>query len=100
MSSHVLYNWLKHKFIKPAAADALKDVNVAPASETNWAALKIQILKTLEEDESFRKELSQHLASAPAFTSVKQNSTLAGNKNVVIQNTGTESHVQVNQPKG
>ena len=51
------WDWIKTRLTRPAAVEAVREVEQNPAGDTNWEVLKLQIRKALEEDEVFRKEL-------------------------------------------
>ena len=52
-----LWDWIKSRFTRPAAVEAVREVEQNPAGDANWEVLKLQIRKALEDDEVFRKEL-------------------------------------------
>jgi hypothetical protein len=52
-----LWDWIKSRFTRPAAVEAVREVEQNPADDANWEVLKLQIRKALEDDEVFRKEL-------------------------------------------
>ena len=52
-----LWDWIKTRFTRPAAVEAIREVEQNPVGDTNWEVLKLQIGEALEEDEVFRKEL-------------------------------------------
>jgi hypothetical protein len=98
VGANALYDWLKRAFTKPAAVGAFAEAVQSPTNELNLEALRLQIRKALEEDETFRKGLLEHLPKDMANSFLQQNAHVAGDNNVTIQNTGSGSTIQVNQP--
>src|SRR4051794_3214467 len=60
-----LFTWLKGK-LTGRAAEALSDLEKAPAAEDNQADLRKQLVKVLEADPQLREELRRLLPEAPA----------------------------------
>jgi hypothetical protein len=83
-----VWGWLKTKFTKPAQQEAVKELEAAPQDETNWEALKVQLVKALRDDEAFRRELEARLPE-PVKQSISQQMTISGTGNVGIQNAGS-----------
>ena len=83
LTTHALWDCIKSKFKKPAKVAAIEDVEKNPASNTNWEILKLQIVKALEEDESFRKEIMEVLPQG-----ITQNLTVQGDGNKSVQASG------------
>jgi hypothetical protein len=82
-----LLHLLKDKFTKPAAAGVLAEAFETPAVTENWAALRVQILKALKEDEAFRQEFLE-IFPAGNDVSAHQAAVVTGNQNVTVQVTG------------
>ena len=96
-----IFEWLKTKFTKPAAAGALEEAAQNPSSSTNLEALTLQIRKALEEDEGFRKDLlellPEHLRDKVVVT---QTSTATGDNNVSVQVAGSGVSIRIGSGGG
>ena len=78
------FDWLKGKFTKPAQSGALEEAAQAPQDEGALEALTIQIRRSLEQSEEFRRELQELLPKG-----VVQTATVSGSGQVVIQSAGS-----------
>jgi hypothetical protein len=72
---------------KPAAEEALKDVEEAPQDEDLQAALRVQLKKVMQQDEAFAAELAtlldEALRSAPATYQITVSNVIAEGDNAV-----------------
>jgi len=75
-----LYTWLKDK-LTGRAAEALDDLEKAPASEDNQADLRKQLAKALEADPQLREELRRLLPEASAAGGTTQTIDQSGSSN-------------------
>jgi hypothetical protein len=88
-------NWLKGKFTKPAQASALEVAARAPGDAEALDALRYQIERALQLDESFRKDLLERLPKEALPPGIAQGINITGDGNVGIQNTGSGSNIVV-----
>ncbi len=65
---------------KPSALEAAHDVAATPENTDARAALRLQLKKILDEDETLASELQEILDKAQAVSTVK----VSGNRNVTI----------------
>ncbi len=79
-----LFNAITHKFKgHPAAAEAVDDLAKAPQDEDAQAALRLQLKKALEADESFRQEVRTLLEQAQAESAKGGTTVVASGKGAV-----------------
>jgi len=95
VAANAIYDLIRRRFTRPAAAGALAEVEENPRSETNWEALRVQLRKALEEDPSFRDELLPLLPKELLAPSVSQQVTVIGNGNAIVQNTGDQAKIEI-----
>jgi len=96
LSASTLYDWFTRKLTRKAAAGALEEAAENPKSETNWEALRIQILKELEENEDFRNELMERLKEAGVPNVRMGIGKVEGDRNVVVQASGSKVDIKTN----
>ncbi len=92
-----LFGFLKGKLGgRPAAAEALADVEKAPADADALGALRVQLRKLAEADEEFRTELAKRLADPALAAAVRatQTSTVIGDNNKGAQVAGNSNVVK------
>lgn len=93
-----VWGWLKGKLTKPAAGGALEEAAKEPKVEENWEALRIQIVKAMKEDTTgaFARELAALLPAAGGVAAgTRQSARVAGDNNVVGQQSGTGNQINV-----
>ena len=87
--------WLKGKLIKPAQSGALEVATKTPHDADALDALQHQILRALEQQEDFRKELLALLPKEIIPPGIVQTANITGDNNVIAQNTGTGSTINI-----
>jgi hypothetical protein len=81
-----LFHYLKEKFKShPSASDALDDLSKAPTDLDRLAALRRQIVKVMEQDASFTRDLSDMVGN---LLSNNSNVVLAGDNAKIAQQVG------------
>jgi hypothetical protein len=90
-----LYDTLKAKLTKPAAADALADLEKAPEDTDTQAALRLQLKKVLAEDTDLRQALEPLVREIQdkGGAGIAQTANVSGNENDVNQISGSGNTV-------
>jgi hypothetical protein len=87
-----LYTWLKGK-LTGRVAEALDDLEKAPASEDNRADLRKQLTKALEANPQLREELHRRLPEASAAGATTQTIDQSGSTNAKAAQTHGNQNV-------
>ncbi len=92
-----LFGLVKAKLTKPAASEALDDLEADVESADNQAGLRVQLAKALDTDPELRAELErlveQIQAAQPALRA-SQSMTVAGDNNDTFQVQGNANSIQ------
>lgn len=88
--------WIKTKIGSVATEEAISDIKANPQDEAAQLTLRGQLLKRLREDESLCEELAKLIGEAEqAGYSVKQEHTVSGDKNIVVEIAGEQNVVKI-----
>ena len=90
-----LYDTLKAKLTKPAAAEALADLEKAPENADAQAALRLQLKKVLADDADLRHALEPLVREIQdkGGAGLAQTANVSGNENDVNQISGSGNTV-------
>lgn len=88
--------WIKTKIVSVATEEAISDIKTNPQDEAAQLTLRGQLLKRLREDVSLCEELAKLIGEAEqAGYSVKQEQTVSGDKNIVVEIAGEQNVVKI-----
>ena len=90
------WDWLKGRLIakRPAAEEAVRELEAAPADADNQGAFRQQLKKALADDPAFAAELAERLRALPTpAVAITQSSTQTGDHNASAQVAGHHNQI-------